>query len=495
MGNLDQWSLPIKKRLLSLKSSDNRTNKQSGLILITVMVAVSAITIVGIAVLSSATSQYVLTKNDTYNANALYTAEAGIEESIQQLNASGSFGGYSINQSFFSNTSQGYGVYTTAVTTSGSAKIITATGSVYSDSGLTRLVSTRKVQAIVVPQGGGVYAVQTGPGGLNLSGTATLSGGPIYVNGQISMNQDSAIGSAGTPLNVYVANLGCSTGFGPTLQYPVICGSQPINLQQDAIIYGSVCAPGQTTTNFAGSGSPNAYIQGPLNPPGCMASPISLPTYNEAAQKSAVTTTGSGSSNTYNCISNVGPYTRTWAANLELTGAVNVNGSCNITINGNVYITGDLTLSQNSQITVSNSVGTTRPVVIVDGTITVQQGVTLQPNSAQTSVKFISFQSCSSGFLPNNCNPSCNPDCTSLTPTQLKTSQSIQTVNISGTSNMLGAVFDAYWGTISVSQDANIGQAIGQTVNLSQGGNLSFNPGLGGSPGAWSIANYQQVFH
>ena len=103
------------KRLLGLQTRP-LTDEQHGMILITVVIAVSALMIVGMALISSTTSQLLLTRDDSFAANALQTAEAGIEQSVQQLNSNDAFSGYASPQQFFNNSTQGYGVFTVSIT-------------------------------------------------------------------------------------------------------------------------------------------------------------------------------------------------------------------------------------------------------------------------------------------------------------------------------------------------------------------------------------------
>src|SRR5690554_4217100 len=86
-----------------------------GFVLISAIIAFSALMIIGFTLLYSTTGQNILVHDDVYNNNALLTAEAGIEQSLQQLNTDDNFGGYTTEQEFFDNQTQGRGVYTTTV--------------------------------------------------------------------------------------------------------------------------------------------------------------------------------------------------------------------------------------------------------------------------------------------------------------------------------------------------------------------------------------------
>jgi hypothetical protein len=260
-----------------------------------------------------------------------------------------------------------------------------------------------------------------------------------------------------------------------------VCSSsnQPISLAQSTAIYGTVCATGQTTSG------PNNNIQGGNGGSGLQAgctTPVSSPPgYSRSAQISAVTTTASGSSNNYVC--NSSPFNRTWTSNLELTGNVSIGGSCIVTVTGNVYITGNLSIGGSSQINVANSAGSTPPVIIVDGTISVGGSAAMVSNSSGTGIEFISFDSAAS----------CGASCTSISGNDLYNSQKLQTIDLSGASNLPGMVFDAYWGEVTLSGSGKVGALAGQTVNLSGAGTVIFGTQLSSGSQTWSITSYQPL--
>lgn len=470
-------------------------NMSRGFILPTVMVIVAALTVIGIALMSAASSQYKLTSDNIYAQNALLSAEAGIEQSINALNESETFSGYPTEQSFINDPVQGIGRFKTTITNDPSgtnSKVITSTGYTYRHNNPSQLVSKRSIKVTAVGTSSPGYSVSTGPGGLIMSGAASINNSDVYVNGTIQMSGVSRIGSDIVPANVNVSNVACPLGNTPGPTFPSVCtSSQPISIPDwsTASIIGTVCATGQTQSKFPNSpfnlGLPQiraGLLGGEGLRSGCTAPPVGYPTYDRAAHVSQVTTTAAGNSNSYVCGS--WPFNRTWPANLRLTGNVTIDGSCDVTINGNVHITGNLVLGGAARIRVSESAGTTRPVVIVDGNVTVGGAAVLIPNSRGTGIQFISFRT----------NAACNPSCTNLTGNELKASQNLQTVSISGGVSLPGMVFQSYWGRITVSGSGNIGSAIGQTVDLNGAGTIIFGTGLSSGAKTWSITSYKQVY-
>ncbi len=480
---LHKWySAMIKTFKKISRSLFSHLDRQSGYILVAVLWISIVLTLIAIALLSGGSDQYALASDNFYTTDALYTAEAGIEQSISQLNQSGSFTGYSTNQTFFNNSSQGLGTFTTTIANvaGSNAKTITSTGVTYR-LGNPIPVASRTVKVTVVGTSSSSNSVISGPGGLILSGSANITNGPVYVNGTISMSGAAQIGTSSQPLVVNVANDACPTGSSPGSTYPQICiTTQPISLAYSTDIYGTVCATGQTSDGPAGNniqgGSGDLGLEA-----GCTAPVVSPPTYNRASQISAVTTTASGTSNTYTCQQY--PYNRTWPANLELTGNVTIGGSCDVTIDGNAYISGSLNIGGASNITVANSVGTTTPVVIVDGTITVGGSAAMIANSSGTGIEFISFDSAAA----------CGATCTSLSGNDLYKSSQLTTVNIGGAVSLPGMIFQAYWGELVLGGSGHIGAVAGQTINMSGAGTIVFGTTLSSGTSTWTITSYQQL--
>lgn len=443
--------------------------------------------IIGIALLTGIGSQYRLASTDVFAANAMQVAEAGVEQSVEQLNQDDNFAGYTTAQTLFNNKTQGFGKFTTTITDSpddSNAKILVSTGTVYYYGQTTNPVAKRSVKVTVVGTSSNGYSVYSGPGGLILGGSANITNSDVYVDGTITLTGAAKIGTSSQPLKVDAANYACPTGSTPGPTYPSLCTStQPISLAQSTHIYGTVCATGQTSTgpnNNITGGSTGAGLQ-----IGCVAPRTSPPTYDRTAQISAVTTTKASTDTTIDCtkwVNGIG-FTRTWPANLKITGNVNIASSCDLTITGNVYITGTLTVGGAAKIRVADSLGTTRPVIISDGTMNFGGSGSMIANSSGTGIQFISFKS----------SASCSPSCTSLSGNDLKTSQNLQTVTVGGAANLAGFIFDAYWGKISVAGSGNVGAAIGQTVDMSGAGTVTFGTGIAAGSRTWTITTYQEV--
>lgn len=458
-----------------------------GVVLLTALLIFLLLTFVALSLADLTIAQYGRTTRNVSVSNSLLTAEAGTEQSLYSLNEDSNFAGFAETE-FFNNETQGRGTYQSIVSNGSgpNEKIITTTGRTYKHNQSTDPISERKVKVTVVGTSSEGYSVYTGPGGLILSGSASITNSDVYVNGTISLGGASQIGTSAQPLTVNVAHKSCPTGNNPGPTYPAVCTSgQPISMAHSTAIYGTVCATNQTSTGPNNNIKHGSGGQGLM--PNCTAPVVSMPTYNRDAHIAAVTTTAAGNNTVYNCSQwqNPNGFVRTWPANLKLTGNVSASSSCDLTITGDVYITGNLTIGGAARIRIANSLGATRPNIIVDGNITVGGSATLVPNSSGTGARFISFKSTAA----------CSPNCASVTGSDLKTSLGTTTVNVAGAGNFPGAIFQSYWGRLVMGGSGTAGSGIGQTVDLSGAGTITFGTSLSSGESVWTIRSYQQDFN
>jgi hypothetical protein len=446
----------------------------AGIIVPTLVFMYLAFTITAISIATLTVDHFARTNRNIYATNALLTSEAGAEQTLNQLNIDSSFGGYSTEQTFFNNSAQGKGTYTTTVTNGSinNEKIITSTGYVYRKPTDTNPEVVRKVRLIVVGTTTGNYAV---PGGLIMNNSATVANGDIYVNGFITMNNSSRIGTPLTPAKVWVAHYDCPVGGGST--FPTLCGSgEPITITNPASIYGEVRANNQI---FGSSSSNRMFLPGLVENSGV--TPIGMPAHDRDAQKATVVHNITGSSASCN-----GNQTRTYEANTKITGDVTIRNNCTVTVMGDVWITGNLTLSNNSTFKVDDLL-VTNPDVMIDGAsgLSINNSALILANPLSKGMDFITYHS----------SASCSPDCADVTGTDLYNSRNLLTIDIGNASLGAGSTFYARWTKVSIRNGGTIGSVIGQTVELNNSGSLVFGTNLSSGSTLWSIKTYQQVFN
>ncbi|MCA9347906.1 hypothetical protein KC867_00690 [Candidatus Saccharibacteria bacterium] len=483
MNKLLQKHLPTYYR-----TQQNLSVNDRGTIFITALIVGLLLTFVGISLADTSTRQLRTTNEKLYRTNAFLTAEAGIERSLYELNIDNDFSGYEDEVEFFNYDNKSRGTYTTEVSSgTGNEKILTSTGRVFRSNG--NLESERKIKVSLVGTASSIPSVYAGVGGLSLGGSARINNSDVHVNGRITMSGAASIGSDTNPVNLTVANYACPNTTNPGPSYPSLCTTQPITIPNwgSTLIIGSTCATGQTQAKFpesqwntslpqirAGSTGGDGLI------PGCVASPTEMPTYDRSAHINKMTTVGTMSNINYNCSQwqSGTNFTRTWPANLQLTGNVDLTSSCDLTITGDVYITGNLTIGGAATIRIAESLGNTVPTIVVDGTINAGGGGKILANSSGTALRLISFRSY------NNCHPSC-------TGNDLKLSQDMQNVTVDGGGQYPGSAFQAYWSTIKISGSGLIGSAMGQKVDMSGAGNITFGTNLSSGTTTWTIRSYQ----
>lgn len=465
----------------------NAHNNQLGVVFISALLTGLLLTFIGLSLIGVAIVQLRRTHQNVYTSNAFLSAEAGIERSLYEINNINNFPGYQEEIEFFNDDQQGRGVYETEISNGvGNERILTSTGKVYRSNGT--LESERKIKVSLVGTASNTPSVYAGAGGLILGGSARISNSDVHVNGKINMTGSSSIGSDTNPTNLSVANFNCPTGNSPGASYPSLCTTtQPITMSTlSPMIIGTVCASGQTQTRFPEAGwnqthqirAGSAGGQGLV--PGCTTPLAPMPTYDKAEHISRISTTGSMSNIAYNCSSWRSPdgFVRTWPQNLQLNGDVNLASSCDLTITGDVYITGNLTIGGAATIRVAESAGGRIPNIVVEGTINAGGSGKILANSSGTAARLVSFADY------NNCDPSC-------TGTNLKRSQDIRGITVNGGGQYPGSIFHAYWSTVKVEGSGLVGSAIGQVVDMSGAGNITFGTSLSSGTTTWTIRSYQ----
>lgn len=275
-------------------------------------------------------------------------------------------------------------------------------------------------------------AILVGPGGINNQGV--LFTRQIITSGPISLYYGS-IGDKRNPTLINASNKYCGTGNAyATLQ----CSSSPISAFGSKI-FGDICAANQTPNSslFYPGDTGTAYTRGLINP--CTPSEVVLPTFDKTAFAASMT----------NSLPNV-PYhgatcNNTERYNIEANttyenGSGASPGFCKGEIRGSAYIKGNWTIGQGMRLQVSESVGTTRPIIVVNGKISFRWGAHILPNSHGTMPYIISFESSNSACSDSELN-----DC--LTNAQKESSVDVDAIVIDGNNNsMPGLVFHAYYG-------------------------------------------------
>ena len=458
-----------------------------GFVVPTIIITVFCIITVALAVLGLAVANNQNASREVYRVNAQFAADSGLDVGVQALNANETWTGTA--ETTLYQDSKLKLTYTTSVLSGQSTdkKVIRSVGRVYSPANASSAVVTRiyELDVQAVTSGTGITSVVSGVGGLILNNNSRITGGDVVVNGTIAVNNNAQIGLSTTDyinhpeqvVNVRVAHTNCPNPV--TSAYPRVCAinenGQPISVTGK--IYGNVQATNQTTnTNMSNPGLIANQV----------VTPYTLPSYDRNAQKTAVTATYSPSDNVVTCSNN---QTKSWPANIKITGNISLGNNCTITLMGNVWITGNLTVGGGTKFIVPDSLGTNRPVIMIDG----QSGLvfgnnnTITPNSSGNGVYVLTYW----------CGASCSPDSTSVTGATLASSQSVVTLELSNNSSAPGSILYARWSKVRISNNGSIGAVAGQTIELGNNAVINFTASVPGSSNlskTWVKRGYLRVF-
>jgi hypothetical protein len=464
------------------------TDREGGFILPVLLITGVAIVLMITAVSSSAVTNNNVAAHGNYAVNAQLAADAGLDDAINKMNTvanwTGTNGQVTLLNDATTNVKTTYEVTVTNGADS-THKTLSVTARTFSPVSASTPKVTRKYDMDIqaVTSGTGPTSVSSGVGGLILSANAKISGGDVVVNGKVTLNNNSQIGLTTNAVNVRVAHQSC-----PVIadsSYPQVCGpgnGEPITMGTTAKIYANVQAKNQTTgTNMFNPGlvpcSPTSNCD-----------PVTLPSFDRTGFKNTVN--ASGQTMTAANASTCSGGTVNWPANVKITGNVTTPNNCTVKINGNVWITGSLTPGNNGKLAVQNSLGTTTPDIVIDGSggLTLSNNATVTTNSSGMGVEFLTFWSAGA----------CSPDCSSVTGTDLYASQSAQTINLANNGAAPASILYAYWSKVTVSNNGAIGAVAGQTVELGNNAVINFTSSVPGSDNlvtTWVKRGYMRVFN
>ncbi len=446
-------------------------SKQDGTIILIFILTLPFLILTTIYFMNLALSNYQVAIKDQLRTSAQLAADAGADYSVEQFNTDNNWSGTNGDITLRSDSSSKV-TYSSTISGTSNAKVISVTGKTYAPATSNTPKVTVRINVDMRPVTSGNFSIVSGAGGLYMSNSSKVVGGAVSVNGNISMQNTSQIGLSTSPITLNVAHNICPNPADAT--YPRVCNSgengQPISISGKAVIYGTVTATNQT--DGTGMFSPGLVAGSPA--------PQALPTYDKTSQKNSVTSTLIAADAV--CSGNKGSIT--WPANLKITGNVNISSSCQVTMLGNVWITGTLTMTQSSALVVSDSLGSVMPVIMVDGSsgANFNNSSVIKANSSNTGAKIITFWSAAG----------CSPDCSTVTGTDLFNSRNIPTIILNNSGDAPNSILYAYWSQVSVGQSGQIGAIVGQSINLSNNGTITFGSSVGTSSTTWLVKGYRK---
>lgn len=456
--------------------------REQGFVMPILLFTVTLIVVLIAAVAGLSLTTFNLAARERFKVNAQLTADAGLDIGINELNLdpdwTGTGGPVDLLNTGDIRTSYEVTVIPGATD---EQKIISVTAKTFAPASSTDAKVTRRYELdlqAVTSGGTGPSSVVTGVGGLALSNNAKITGGDVVVNGFIDMGNNSQIGTQSNSVNVRVAHQLCPQP--PDATYPQLCGGgngQPITIGNNGKIYATVHANNQT--DGSDMFNPGLIAGQPVTP-------TTLLQYDRSSHPVAITKNATDSD--IKCPSNG---TKSWPANVKIIGNVTFGNNCKITINGNVWITGNVDTGNNGEFIIADSLGTARPVMMVDGAsgFVLGNNGKITPNSSGTGMEVRTFWSHSSS--------GCSPDCVNLTGPGLANSQNIVTINLTNNGNAANSIFMAEWSRAKVSNNGALGAISGQSIELGNNAVINFTASVPGSDNrtqTWVKRGYMRVY-
>jgi hypothetical protein len=383
-----------------------KTNKQDGFIVGSLLVLIVFISVMLVTITSTAIANFQSSIKENTRVNAQFAADSGLDRAIHEINQDGTYTGTaglgpsgSDEIELLNDTTNNIRSTYEVTITDGSAddkKIVRSVGRTYKPATDTTPTSTRIFEVEIINLVASNTSIVTGVGGLVMSNSSKIIDGSVYANGEIYMDGTSQIGTSTNPLSTFVANMVCPIPADAT--YPQLCGpgenNNPIHINSpNSFLYGLVNANYQSDdTNMINVDDPgNSSIQ---TSSGVLEQ--ALPVHDRAAMLAALpyanpedSSVGTPSSSA-NCTTNGG--TEIWGGTSgegeKIKGDVIVSNKCTVEIRGPVWITGSLNMRNQGKIVVADSLGTTRPDIMIDGQdgLEMNQSSEFVQNSSGTNV-------------------------------------------------------------------------------------------------------------
>lgn len=284
------------------------------------------------------------------------------------------------------------------------------------------------------------YGIQVGAGGFQMSNNAGVNGN-IYANSNISGNNGAFVtGSAVSVTSINRVIVG--TGTTGDAHAPNVTNST---------IRGSLFCK-------TGSGN-NKSCNTSLDNPTPRDFPIDEAQITE--WKDAAALGGTVGSQTFSGANNIlGPK--------KIQGNLTLSNNAKLIVTGTLWITGNLVTSNSSTVELASSYGSSGGIIIVDGTSTLSNGSMFEGSGTEGSYIML-----------------------------LSTNNTSSAINLSN--NAEAVVLYAPYGTVQLSNNANVKQITANTISLSNGAIIDYEQGLinstfsSGPSGGYEIASWGEV--
>lgn len=288
------------------------------------------------------------------------------------------------------------------------------------------------------------FGLMAGPGGLTIQ-YGRIAPGKMYVDGKVHLRYYSSIGSMNWTPNVsaWINNRACGSGS----SYPSYCGagSAPVTEVRGGAWYfysnANTC-PRDWVVGMPGIGGMHQNCTPPAR---------QLPPIDKAEHVAAMTR---GQHASPECDQSVVlPKGRTITENVTLSGV------CSGAVDGTVYLKKDLTLATGSVLRVDDSAGVLRPVILVNGRVDIQSGARIEGNVHGATPIIVSFDS-------TDATCSNSDTCIAISGAKLQETINSSDYAIRVANATIAGTLYAYFGTVSVGANGQVGSIAGQQIRL-----------------------------
>lgn len=375
-----------------------------------------------------------ISTNSIKSAQSYYAAEGGVEDALMRLR----------NNPFISPLSYNLSVDNSNVTVSVSSIV-----------GGSRVVETegneqgriKKVQAVYSIDAEGVsfhYGAQVGEGGLTMNNGSKIIGN-VFSDGNIS-------GGSGT-----ITNDAIVSGNGHSIDDVTIKGNtMAYSCLSPAIVDGNL--------TYVTGGTKTCTVQGTTltQSEEIVSQPFPISSSQIDTWKTEATAGGVTSGNitiTNGEIQVLGPR--------KIIGSLTISNNATLRMTGALYVTGNVSVSSNGIIRLDSTYGATGGVLVSDGVITVGNNGVLQ-GSGQTSSYLLAI------------------------------STNIADPSISISNNVVGAVFYAPNGGISISNNVGAKEITAYKLTMNNNAEITYESGLAnlffssGPGGGWKVTSWEE---
>ncbi len=161
----------------------------------------------------------------------------------------------------------------------------------------------------------------------------------------------------------------------------------------------------------------------------------------------------------------------------KINGNLIVNST--LTIANTIWVTGNVILNINSKVKLASSFGTTTGIILSDGYVNINNGVTFQDSGqAGSYIMLLSTSTCDADTAGNPCG-------------------SYDAINANNNSDIVIAV--AQRGTISFSNNAGVKEVVGNKISLKNNATITYGSGLinvgftSGPGGGWDVSSWKET--